>query len=271
VVFNSPDKVAELTRLSAGERLPDGRPRVPDELLERMKLVTTEEAWSVLRRHGYHFQFEGNWLNLHPEQILVGRAVTAVFVPMRPDFHELVQERGLAEGRSGGQNTWVIETLVPNDVLVVDLFGKIKDGTFAGDNLSTAIHARAHTGFVVDGGIRDLQRILELPDFAVFTRGVDPSAIHDVTLAGVNVPVRIGQATVLPGDVVLGTPTGVLFIPAHLAAEVVEHSEDTRLRDRFGKGRIAAGTYTSSEIDVPNWAEHIEADYQKWRAMSDER
>ncbi|HEX5505292.1 MAG TPA: hypothetical protein VFW96_21925 [Thermomicrobiales bacterium] len=269
MVFNPPDSVAELTRLSTDERLPDGRPRVPDALLERMKLVTTEEAWSVLRRHGYHFQFAGNWLNLHPERILVGRAVTAVFVPLRPDFHELVQERGHAEGRGGGQNTWVIETLVPDDVLVVDLFGKVKDGTFAGDNLSTAIHARAHTGFVVDGGIRDLQRILELPDFAVFTRGVDPTAIHDVTLAGVNVPIRIGQATVLPGDVVLGTPTGVLFIPAHLAAEVVEHSEDTRLRDRFGKGRIAAGAYTSSEIDVPTWAEHIEADYQKWRGSAE--
>lgn len=265
MVFTPPERIAELTRPSAFERFPDGRPRVPDDLLERMRLATTEEAWAVLRRHGYHFQFAGDWRNLHPDRILVGRAVTAAFVPHRPDLHGLVEERGRAEGRVGGQNSWVIDTLVEGDVLVVDLFGKVKDGTFAGDNLATAIHARARTGLVVDGGIRDLQRVLELADFAVFVRGVDPSAIAGVTLAGVNGPLRIGEATVLPGDVVLGTPTGVIFIPAHLAREVVEYSEDTRLRDTFGKQRLAEGRYTPGEVDVPAWAPHIEADYQSWR------
>jgi 4-hydroxy-4-methyl-2-oxoglutarate aldolase len=265
MIFNTPDEIANLTRAFTGERSPDGRPHVPDDILNRMRLVTTEEAWSVLRRHGYHFQFAGGWLNLHPDRILVGRAVTAAFVPHRPDLHDLVEEQGGADGRVGGQNSWVIDTLVEGDTIVVDLFGKLKDGTFAGDNLGTAIHAKSKTGMVIDGGIRDLQRMLELPDFAVFVRGVDPSAIADVTLAGVNVPVRIGDAIVLPGDVVLGTPTGVIFIPPHLAREVVEYSEDTRLRDVFGKQRIAEGVYTPGEIDVPQWVERIEDDYQRWR------
>jgi regulator of RNase E activity RraA len=265
VIFNDPESIASLTRLSSFERSPDGRPRVPDDLLERMQLVTTEEAWGVLRRHGYHFQFEGNWLNLHPDQVLVGRAVTAIFMPARPDLHALVDELGQAEGRIGAHNSWVIDTLVQGDVLVVDLFGKVKDGTFAGDNLGTAIHSRSGTGMVVDGGIRDLQRVFELPDFAVFVRGVDPTAILDVTLVGVNVPARIGQATVLPGDVVLGTRTGVIFIPPHLAQEVVEFSEDIRLRDVFGKQRLSEGRYTPGQVDVSVWPPEIEQDFAAWR------
>jgi 4-hydroxy-4-methyl-2-oxoglutarate aldolase len=267
MVFNSPLAVAHLTPLNPFERLADGRPRVPDDLLERMKLVTNDEAWNVLhRRHGYRFQFEGNWLNLHPERVLVGRAVTVMFVPQRPDFHAVVEDQGRTEGRAGGQNTWVIDTLVEHDVVVVDLFGKIRDGTFAGDNLSTAIRARAQTGMVVDGAIRDLARVEELSDFGVFVRGVDPSAIAEVTLAGVNIPIRIGHATVLPGDVVLGTREGVTFIPPHLVQDVVEYSETTRLRDVFGKQRLAEGKYTSAQIDVSTWAEDIEADFVTWRS-----
>lgn len=266
MIFNSPEHITEMTRLNPFDRFPDGRPRVPDDVLERIKLATTEQAWSVLRHHGYHFQFEGNWLNLYPDQVLIGRAVTATYVPHRPDLHDLVEARGRGEGRIGGQNSWVIDTLVENDVIVVDLFGKVKDGTFAGDNLSTAIHWRTGgTGMVIDGGVRDLAGIDRLPDFSVFVRGVDPTAIANVTLSEVNGPARIGQATALPGDVVLGTKTGVIFIPPHLAQEVAEHSEDIRMRDTFGKLRISEGVYTPGQVDVPNWPEEIEADFREWR------
>jgi 4-hydroxy-4-methyl-2-oxoglutarate aldolase len=265
VIFNSPERIAALTPLYADERSSDGRPRVPDDILERMRRVTNDEAWGVVERgHDYHFQFEGNWINLHPDRVLVGRAVTVRMVPLRPDLQGVVQGVGDAEGRSGGQNTWVIDTLLPGDVLVVDLFGKIEDGTFIGDNLGTAIAARAGTGLVVDGGIRDLERVYQLPDFNVFCRGVHPSAILDVTLVEVNGPIRIGGATVMPGDVVLGAREGVSFIPPHLAESVVTRSEDVRQRDVFGKSRIAEGVYTSGQIDVSTWADDIEADYVAW-------
>ena len=267
MIFNSPERITALTPLYQDERVADGRPRVPDEILERMRQVTNDEAWGVVERgHNYHFQFEGNWVNLHPDHVLVGRAVTVRMVPLRPDLHGVVERVGAAEGRSGGQNTWVIDTLLPGDVLVVDLFGKIEDGTFIGDNLGTAIAARAGTGLVVDGGIRDLERVYQLPDFNVFCRGVHPSAILDVTVVEVNGPVRIGNATVMPGDVVLGAREGVTFVPPHLAEEVVRRSEDVRQRDVFGKRRIAEGIYTSGQIDVSTWAEEIEADYVAWRA-----
>jgi 4-hydroxy-4-methyl-2-oxoglutarate aldolase len=270
MIFNSPERITALTPLYQDERVADGRPRVPDEILERMRHVTNDEAWGVVERgHNYHFQFEGNWVNLHPDHVLVGRAVTVRMVPLRPDLHGVVERVGAAEGRSGGQNTWVIDTLLPGDVLVVDLFGKIEDGTFIGDNLGTAIAARAGTGLVVDGGIRDLERVYQLPDFNVFCRGVHPSAILDVTVVEVNGPVRIGNATVMPGDVVLGAREGVTFVPPHLAEEVVRRSEDVRQRDVFGKRRIAEGIYTSGQIDVSTWAEEIEADYVAWRAEQD--
>jgi 4-hydroxy-4-methyl-2-oxoglutarate aldolase len=265
MIFNTPERVAALTPSWTGERSGDGRPRVADDLVERMKLVTNDEAYNILERvHGYHFQFEGNWFNLHPELALSGRAVTAMMVPQRPDLQETVQAVGTAEGRRGGQNTWVIDTLEPGDVLVVDLFGKIHDGTFIGDNLATATRARTGTGIVIDGGIRDYQRVIELADFAVFCRGVDPTAIAEVTLVGVNVPIRIGHATVLPGDVVLGTRSGVTFVPPHLAEAVVVYSEDIRQRDVFGKQRLAEKVYTSGQIDVPVWAAEIENDYLGW-------
>jgi 4-hydroxy-4-methyl-2-oxoglutarate aldolase len=258
------EQILALTREWKGERFPDGRPRVPDNILERMKLVTTEEAWGVLRRNGYNFQFAGNWLNLHPSRILVGRAVTCTFVPTRPDLQNAVQDQGQAEGRVGGQNSWVIDTLVENDCIVVDLFGKVKDGTFAGDNLGTSISAKTKVGMVIHGGIRDTQRIYDIENFATFVRGLDPTAIANTTLAGINVPIRIDEATCLPGDVVLGTRTGIIFIPPHLAQEVVERSEDIRLRDQFGHQRLREGKYTPGEIDR-KWSDEIEADFAEWR------
>ncbi|MBZ0291461.1 MAG: RraA family protein [Anaerolineae bacterium] len=262
-IENPREALMELTRLYQGERFPNGRPHVPDDIIERMKLVTTEEAWSVLRKHGFHRQFAGNWYITHPGKILVGRAVTAMMLPHRPDMHEVVAEQGEKDGRIGGQNSWVIDTLEQGDVMVVDMFGKVKDGTFVGDNLSTSLQARTHAGAVIDGGIRDFQGVARLTDCVIYCRGLDPTAILDTTLAGINIPIRIDEVTVLPGDVVLGTPTGVIFIPPHLAQEVVETSEDVRMRDTFGKQRLAESKYTPGEIDRA-WDAHIEEDYQGW-------
>jgi regulator of RNase E activity RraA len=265
-IVNPREAITAITPLNPFERFPDGRPHVPDDLLERMKHITSEEAWAILDREKYYFQFEGNWFRTHPERIMAGRAVTAQMLPYRPDFHSVVQQQGEAEGRIGGQNSWVIDTLLPGDVMVVDLFGKIRDGTFVGDNLSTSVKARTRAGAVIDGGIRDYHGVRELTDVAFFCRGLDPTPIRNVTLAGINIPIRIGHCTVLPGDIVLGTPTGVTFIPPHLVQEIVETGENVHLRDEFGKQRLAEGKYTPGEIDVPTWPQPIEQDYQEWLA-----
>lgn len=261
--------LTELTAAWKGERFEDGRPKVADAVLEELRRATTEHIWSVLWKHGYQRQFEGNWKETHPDTILVGRAVTAQFVPHRPDFDRVVLDVAAAEGRtttSDRQNWLVVESLGKGDVMVVDLFGKIYEGTLVGDNLGTAVASRTGAGAVIDGGIRDLQGIRQLKNVNIFHRGVDPTPIRNVTLAGMNIPVRIGGATVLPGDVVLGTPTGVLFIPSHLAELAATASADNRSRDEFGKQRLAERIYSSAQIDVPTWDSSIEADYQAWRS-----
>lgn len=262
-IENPIDQIKRLTHLYTGPRDVRGRPLVSDDILERMKPVTTEEAWAVLHKHGYRSQFVGNWIQTHPDTILVGRAVTAMMIPYRPDLHDVVEAQGQEESRIGGQNSWVIDTLETGDVMVVDMFGKVEDGTFVGDNLATSVARRTQAGAVIEGGIRDYQGICQLENVNIFCRGLDPTAIQATTLAGINVPIRIEMTTVLPGDIVLGTPTGVIFIPAHLAEEVVERSEDTRIRDEFGKIRLNEGKYTPGEIDRL-WEDHIEADFQEW-------
>lgn len=260
--LNRRDDVERFTRLWTGERSDDGRPRVSDDILKRMELVTVEEAWGVLREHGYKFQYAGDWKMLH-DQTLVGRAVTASYVPTRPDLHALVEEWGKEQGSVGLHNSFVIDKLSQDDVLVVDLYGKIKEGTFAGDNLGTAIAQRTGRGLVVDGGVRDVIRMGEIPNLNVFHRGIDASGIADVCLQYVNGPVRIGVATVLPGDIVLGSRSGVVFVPAPLAEEVVTRSERIRKMDEWGQQRIREGIYNSGQVDGA-WTDAMKADFDDW-------
>ena len=265
-LFSREQRVA-ITADWAGERFADGRPKVPEPVLERMRAVTAEEAWGVLTEAGYRLQFEGGWKEINagePGRRLVGRVVTAVFVPRRPDLDSAVDKAAAAEGRVGrGQNSWVIDTLQPGDVLVVDLFGKIDKGTFIGDNLGTSIYAKSGTGVVVNGSVRDVSGLLEIKGFHGFVRDFHPTALADVTLAGINVPIRIGGVTVLPGDVVLSDPEGLTFVPPQLAQKVVETSEDVRLRDEWGHQMLREGRYTPGQVDA-KWTPEMEAAFQAW-------
>jgi len=259
----SKEQRMELTRQWQGERFPDGRPKVPDEVLDSLKTVDAEEAWGVLRHAGYPNQFEGGWKVINPGERLVGRVVTAVFMPLRPDVNAVIKERGQQEGRVGAQNSWVIDTLQPGDVLVVDLFGKIKDGTFAGDNLGTSIFAKSRTGLIVDGAVRDVTGLSEIKGFRVYVRDFDPSALSNVTLMGINVPIRIGQATVMPGDVAVSDPEGITFVPPHLAQKVAEEAQMTHLIDEWGHMMLRKGKYTPGEIDG-KWTKPMIEEFNKF-------
>jgi 4-hydroxy-4-methyl-2-oxoglutarate aldolase len=266
--LNAKTKFKDLTPSYRGTRFPNGRPKVSADILKRMKKVTVEEAWGVLAGKGHHFQFEGNWFNLHPDRVIVGRAVTCRYVPHRPDFNDIVQADGKRNKRIGGQNSWVIDTLVEDDVLVVDLFGKIIKGTFIGDNLGTAISVNTGgTGVIIDGSIRDDERVSQLP-INVLCRGTHPTAIGEVTMAEMNGPVRIGDATCMPGDIVLAKEAGVVFIPPQYAKEVVERSENVRLRDYWGKKTISDGIYTPGEVDR-KWSAKMEKEFAKWQKTAD--
>lgn len=257
------EELIALTVKWEGERYADGRPRVPDDILERMKNVSLEEAWGVLRGSMFQNQFEGGWQIIHPHRPIVGRALTAMYLPSRPDLADRINAIGKTQGRIGGSNSWPIDMLQNGDVYVADGFGKIADGTLIGDNLGNAIFAKSGNGVVFDGSVRDLEGLEKIEGFNAFVRGWDPSAIRNMVLGGLNVPIRIGNATVLPGDVVLAKREGVIFIPAHLAETVVVRSEVISLKDEFGHLRLREGKYTAGQIDR-RWTEEIKDDFMKW-------
>jgi regulator of RNase E activity RraA len=259
----SKEQMEFLTHQWKGERFSDGRPKVPDYLLERMKSVTIEEAWSVLQNEGFHNQFEGNWQPLHPEQVIVGRALTVQYMPNRPDIANQIIARGKALGEVGNTNSWPIDRLAEGDVYVADGFGKIINGTLIGDNLGNAIYAKSKNGVVFNASSRDLEGLSEIDGFNAFVKGWHPSFLTEVMLLSINYPIRIGAATVLPGDVVLAKKEGVLFIPAHLTEKVVLTSEIVRLRDLFGITRLKEGIYTPGQIDN-KWSDAIEKDFYNW-------
>jgi len=270
--FFTAEQVIQYTSYWTGERFPDGRPKVSDDILDRMKHVTLEEAWATLRSAGFNHQYEDGWYCIHPDQVLVGRALTANWMPGRPDIQKEIEDQGKEDHRQGATNAWPVDMLQPRDVYVSDHFGLKQDGPSIGDNVGNAIYARSGNGIVYDGAVRDINGLNELPNFTSFVRSYDPSHHFgslatgprlNSTMVSINGPTRIGQASVMPGDVVLGRNGGVLFIPPQLAKRVVEESERTHLEDTFGHLRLEQKKYTAGQIDA-RWTPEIEADYHQW-------
>ena len=257
------NEIVQLTSTWTGERLPDGRPKVPDSILERMRNISIEEAWGVLRGEGYHNQFEGDWHMIHEKEVICGRALTATYLPKRTDLEEYLKQQGEADGRIGAMNSWPIDMLQKGDVYVADAFGKIVGGTLIGDNLGNSIFAKSGNGVVFFGSLRDLEGLEEIDGFNAFVKGWDPSFIQEMILGGLNAPTRIGRALVMPGDVVLAKREGVIFIPAHLAEKVVINAEFIALRDAFGIQKLREGKYTPGQIDT-RWTSEIKDDFLTW-------
>lgn len=265
------DQLIALTPDWKGERFPDGRPKVPDNIIKRMKAVSVEEAWATLSNAGYRYQIAEGWQVINPDSVLVGRAVTATFMPGRPDVWKAIDSMGRKEGRRA-QNVWAVEMLVKGDVYVADQFGAKRNGPTIGDNVGNAIYARTGNGIVYDGALRDLEGLKEIGGFTSYYTSYDPSYHNpgmgpnrDLTtmIVGINQPTRIRTVTVMPGDIVLGKMGVVVFIPPHLAERIATTSEIVRLRDMFGHQRLREGKYTAGQIDT-RWADEIEKDFSKW-------
>jgi len=266
----SRDELIFYTSEWKGERFADGRPKIPDSLIGRAKKISIEDAWTVLNNEGYSNQFEGDWKTSDDTTIVVGRAVTAMYMPSRPDVEKNIKDRGAKEGRKGNTNSWPIDALVKGDVYVADGFGKIKGGTLIGDNLGNSIYAKSGNGVVFDGSARDLQGLKEIHGFNAFVRDFDPSYMQQMVLMGLNTPIRIGHAIVLPGDLVIAQKEGVLFVPAHLAEKVVAISEFVALRDDFSHEMLKAGTFSTGEIDS-EWGDNIREAFLKWLQQHPEK
>ena len=267
----SKDELIALTPEWKGERFPDGRPKVPDDVIRRMKAVSVEEAWATMSNAGYRYQVAEGWEIINPDSVLVGRAVTTTFMPGRPDVWKAIDSLGKKEGRRA-QNVWAVEMLVKGDVYVADQFGAKRNGPTIGDNVGNAIYAKTGNGIVYDGALRDLEGLKEIGGFTSYYTSYDPSYHNpgggpnrDLTtmIVGINHPTRIRTVTVMPGDVVLGKMGVVVFIPPQLAERVVTTSEIVRLRDMFGHQRLREGKYTAGQIDT-RWSDEIEKDFSKW-------
>lgn len=257
--FNVKEDIIALTPKWKGERFDDGRPRVPDRYLEALKGMTLEEVWKPIFVQGYESQFEGRLHTLHDDgRKLIGRAVTATYAPTRPDLHEVMFNIGMEENRKGNYNQWVVDSLVEGDVLVVDMYDKIYKGTFLGGNLTTAVATRTKTGgAVIWGGVRDVEQMKRVEGVQVYYRGIDPTPIRDFLMTGFNTPTRLGNAIVLPGDIVFGAGGGVLFIPSHLVPEVVDGAAKTHVKDIFGFEMITQNIFTTAQIDKNTWTEDM--------------
>ena len=257
--FNVKEDIIALTPKWKGERFDDGRPRVPDRYLEALKGMTLEEVWKPIFVQGYESQFEGRLHTLHDDgRKLIGRAVTATYAPTRPDLHKVMFNIGMQENRKGNYNQWVVDSLVEGDVLVVDMYDKIYKGTFLGGNLTTAVATRTKTGgAVIWGGVRDVEQMKQVEGVQVYYRGIDPTPIRDFLMTGFNTPTRLGNAIVLPGDIVFGAGGGVLFIPSHLVPEVVDGAAKTHVKDIFGFEMITQNIFTTAQIDKNTWTEDM--------------
>lgn len=261
-VKQTKDQIMFYTSGWTGERFADGRPKVPDDLLARALDVSIEDIWDYLRGQGYSNQFEGGWQALHIEKPFAGRALTAQFMPRRPDMAAPVAAEGKTEGRVSGTNSWVIDELQMGDTMVVDGYGKIIEGTIIGSNLGSGIAAHTHSGFIFDAGIRDAEENREIANLNGFYRGYDPSAWAQMDLTGINVPVRIGRAVVLPGDLVLAKQDGVIFIPAILAEGAIASAEFTNLQDSYNFDLNSTGA-NGGEFEG-GWTPDKLAAFAKW-------
>jgi regulator of RNase E activity RraA len=260
----SKEELIFLTSEWKGDRFADGRPKIADDLLQRAKNINIDDAWTVLKNEGYLNQFEGGWKMVNDEVPVVGRAVTAMFMPSRPDVEKNIKARGISrDGRKGNTNSWPIETLVKGDVYVADGFGKIGGGTLMGSTLATSIFSKSGNGVVFNGASRDLQEIKEMKGFNAFVRDFHPSFLEEMVLMGLNTPIRIGNVMVLPGDLVIGRGEGVLFVPAHLAEQVISTAEFVIRKDKFGFEMVKTKRYTTGQIDS-QWTDEIKTDFLKW-------
>src|SRR2546421_3553468 len=260
----SKQELADYTAQSNFERLPDGRPKVPEDLMERARELSSEEVWAVLEEKGFHNQYADGFQILHPEKPMAGRAFTVQFMPLRPDIENVATAKAKEHGLPRLMNQTAIDMLQPGDVLVVDLFGKKVNGTIVGDNLFYYVSkATRGGGLVVDGSIRDLNGISEI-DMPAYFRAADPTPIGNVMLTGINVPIRIGGVTVMPGDLVVGDREGVYFIPPQFVKDVLDRADEIRVHDEWTKKKFDEGKYKSSEIYSTPADPKLQREYQEY-------
>jgi len=263
MTFSKQDLI-DYTAANPFDRLPDGRPKVPDALLERARDLSAEDIWATMQDKGFNNQYADGFIVLHPGKTLVGRVFTVQFMPVREDVASIAEKKAKDRGIPRLTNQTAIDMLQPGDVLVVDMFGKKVNGTIVGDNLFYYVMTATHKGgLIVDGSVRDLDGLSEI-DMPGYFRAVDPTPIGNVMLTGINIPIRIGGVTVMPGDLAVGDREGIYFIPPQLVKEVLDRADEIHVHDEWTKKKFAEGKYKSSEIYGSPTDPKLKQEYQDY-------
>ncbi|MDO4916866.1 MAG: fumarylacetoacetate hydrolase family protein [Rothia sp. (in: high G+C Gram-positive bacteria)] len=229
------------------------QPALTDELRKLLQEIPTAGLSAQLRQRGLNnVVIEGVYPQT-PGTKIVGTAKTLRFVPNRED---------LFKKHGGGFNAQkqCFDAVTEGEVIVIEARGEPGSGTL-GDILALRAQHNGAVGVVTDGGVRDFAAVKEI-GLPVFTQGAHPAVLgrkhvpweYDVAIA-------CGNATVLPGDVIVGDDDGVIVIPLELADEVAhaaaakEH-EDAWVAERVAEGNPVDGLFPP----VGKWKEK----YQQW-------
>jgi 4-hydroxy-4-methyl-2-oxoglutarate aldolase len=263
------EEMVEYTKAWTGERFADGRPKVPDGFLERAKGMSSEEVIVPAGRGGGapniagYSQFDGKFKVLHPELKMAGRVVTAMYMPTRADIDTIL----FAKARDKGvalTNQWPIDQLQPGDVLVIDLYGKQEGAGIVGDNLYYYINkATKGGGLVINGSLRDVEGVQDIK-LPAYVRSITPTWFGGSTLYGYNVPVRMGNVVVMPGDIAFGDREGVSFIPPSLAESILDKADETHIHDEWTKMKFDEGKYKSTDIYSVPKTDALRKEYQEY-------
>jgi 4-hydroxy-4-methyl-2-oxoglutarate aldolase len=266
------------TPMWTGERFPDNRPKVPDDIVARMKYVSITEAWGTLsastddttrrgfmgpRSNTYNFQYYGGFKQLYDDVTICGRVSTIQYMPYRPDVANALAKQGAKDGRARAFITWGIDQLVKGDVYVANVCEGYLDASSVGDNMSTTIFTKTGNGSIIRGTVRDVEGNMQIKGYNVFARDFRPEANSSNMVIGVNGPIQIGYVTVMPGDIVLAKREGVIFIPPHLAAKVVKSSEETRMQDIFAHNGVKEGRFTAQQADG-GFTDSMNKEFTQW-------
>jgi regulator of RNase E activity RraA len=196
-----------------------------------------EAIWGAVQKLGYINCYFSGFQSSRSTEKLAGRALTIRYLPRRPDLDEAMKTLAKDGDWPAAYHVRAAEEAKPGDVLVVDLGGVVAEGIFFGDVSALAAKTAGARGAVLYGSSRDLTELQSLEGFPVLAVGFHP---RPAAQGGVdwNIPIRVGGATVLPGDVVVADSEAAVFFPPQLAAEVIQLASETVDKENYERDLV---------------------------------
>jgi len=239
------------------DHLGSARATVPDDVLETLAGVSIPTISGILRRLGYPNTYLARLVPRTSKQAFVGRAFTARALPTRKDV-------AAAQGGAASLHRRAFETIERGDVLVIDARGDVR-ARVTGDILATRLKYRGAAALVTDGAIGDLAA-MQAVGLPLYSLGLTPVSFGEVhVMADLNVPISCAGVLVMPGDILVGDPEGVVAIPQAVAAEVAAAGADTESRDEFSRRKVEAGTPLADAYPL---SEKLRAEYEATRGAA---